>query len=103
MFELKPLSKEALPRALEKAERYRLLNEAAEAESICQDVLAVEPGNQRALVTLLLARTDRFAEGHGSLEPAREALSRLDGAYERAYYAGIICERRANAHLTHGT
>jgi len=27
MFELKPLSKEAIPAALEKAERYRLLNE----------------------------------------------------------------------------
>ena len=102
MFQLKPLSKEALPRALEKAERYRLLNEAAEAESICLDVLAVEPDNQKALVTLLLARTDRFAEGSGSLETAREVLPRLEDAYERAYYAGIICERRAGAHLAHG-
>ena len=50
MFELKPLSKEAIPKALERAERYRLLNEPVEAESICRDVLHVEPGNQQALL-----------------------------------------------------
>jgi hypothetical protein len=38
MSELKSLSKEAIPAALEKAMRYRLLNEPAEAESICLDV-----------------------------------------------------------------
>ena len=46
MFELKPLSREAFPAALEKAERYRLLNEPLEAESICRDILAVDPDNQ---------------------------------------------------------
>ena len=54
MYELKRLTKEAVPRALEKAERYRLLNEPTEAESICQDILRVEPDNQPALVVLLL-------------------------------------------------
>ena len=49
-------------RALAKAERYRLLNEPGEAESICLDVLEVEPDNQEALVTLLLALTDQFDE-----------------------------------------
>ena len=34
-FQLKTLSPEAVPRALAKAERYRLLNEPGEAESIC--------------------------------------------------------------------
>ena len=43
MPELKPLTKEALSRALEKAERYRLLKEPEQAESICQDVLLIEP------------------------------------------------------------
>ncbi len=43
MFELKPLSGSAIPAALEKAERYRLLNEPAEAESICRDVLKADP------------------------------------------------------------
>ena len=102
MYELKPLSKEAIPRALEKAERYRLLNEPAEAESICQDILRIDPDNQRTLVTLLLARTDQFAGLGGDAGRAREVLPRLRDEYERAYYAGIICERRAKAHLEHG-
>ena len=37
MFDLKPLSKDAIPAALSKAERYRLLNEPWQAESICRD------------------------------------------------------------------
>jgi len=63
MFELKHLSPEAIPAALEKALRYRLLNEPAEAESICHDVLTIDPENQEALVMLLLAITDRFGKG----------------------------------------
>ena len=62
MFELKTLSKSAVPAALAQAERYRLLNEPAEAESICLDVLRVEPDNQDALVTLVLSLTDQFPE-----------------------------------------
>jgi hypothetical protein len=100
MFELKPLSKDAIPAALEKAFRYRLLDEAAEAESICLDVLAVDPENQSALVILLLALTDRFAQGYArGVAQAQEVLGRLSSAYERLYYAGIICERRAKAQL----
>ena len=60
MPELKQLHKDAIPAALEEAERYRLLNEPGEAESICLDILAVDPDNQRAIITLLLAFTDRF-------------------------------------------
>ena len=52
MFEPKPLTREGIPRALERAERYRLLNEPVEAESICLDVLGAEPNSQPALVTL---------------------------------------------------
>lgn len=103
MYSLKPLTREAVPRALEKAERYRLLNEPAEAESICADVLAADPENQEALVTLLLALTDRFAEGGGEvLARARGVLPRLASAYERAYFAGLICERHAKAQLERG-
>src|SRR5574341_2557695 len=98
MFELKPLSREAVPRALEKAERYRLLNEPVEAESIARDVLTLDPANQKALVMLLLALTDQFAAGRGDTEAARALLPRLEGDYERSYYAGIVCERRAKAH-----
>jgi len=98
MFELKALTKDAVPTALEKAERYRLLNEPAEAESICLDVLAIEPANQRALVTLLLAFTDQFVEDLGDTQwRAEELLPQLATEYDRLYYAGIICERRAKA------
>ena len=103
MFELKRLSKEAIPAALEKALRYRLLNEPAEAESICHDVLAIDPENQEALVLLLLALTDRFGKGYAvGVTQAQEVLSRLQSEYERAYYAGIICERRGKAQLQQG-
>jgi tetratricopeptide (TPR) repeat protein len=104
MFELKPLSKEAIPAALEKAERYRLLNEPAEAESICSDVLAADPENQEAIITLVLALSDRLAKGYGvSDSKAKELLACIKGDYERAYYSGIFAERRAKAKLAQGT
>ena len=103
MFELKRLSPEAIPAALEKALRYRLLNEPAEAESICHDVLGIDPQNQEALVMLLLAITDRLGKGYGvGVTEAQDVLARLRDEYERAYYAGIISERRAKAQLRHG-
>ncbi len=98
MYELKQLSSEAIPRALEKAVRYRLLNEPGQAESICLDVLRVEPQNQEALVMLLLSLTDQFEQGAAPNE-ARAVVARLYGEYERAYYSGIICERQARAQL----
>ncbi|MGH9042039.1 MAG: hypothetical protein ACRDZ3_17605, partial [Acidimicrobiia bacterium] len=57
---LKRISKVAIPEALAKAERYRLLNEPNQAESICLDILEVDPKHQQALVTLILAMTDQF-------------------------------------------
>jgi hypothetical protein len=100
-FELKPLSKSAIPAALEKAQLYRLLNEPWQAESICQDILRVDPRNQTALVTLVLAITDQFG-AHVSSARAHEALARINGEYERAYYAGIISERSARARMQQG-
>ena len=100
MFQLKQISKTALPGALAKAERYRLLNEPEEAESICRDVLAVEPNHQAALVTLLLALTDQFrAQGHDGIRDAEATLGQLTDEYQRAYYGGIIRERWARALL----
>ncbi len=104
MSDLKPLSQEAIPAALEKAERYRLLNEPGEAESICLDILRTDPENQSAVITLLLAVTDRFGKGYGvSDTQTKELLSRVKGDYERAYYSGILAERRAKAKLSQGT
>ncbi len=103
-FELKPLSSEALPAALDKAVRYRLLNEPMQAESICLDILAIEPDNEKALITLLLALTDQFDRRMSSaVKEARDLLSRFDSDYHRAYYEGIIWERRANALHERGT
>jgi hypothetical protein len=100
VFQLKSLSQEGIHAALKKAERYRLLNEPWEAESICLDILEVDRANQDALVLLILARTDQFVSGAGAdIQAARELLPRLHGEYDRAYYAGIICERRASALL----
>jgi hypothetical protein len=104
MFELKLLSKEGIPGALAKAERYRLLNQPWEAECIYRDVLQVDPSDQEATVGLVLAITDQFGQGlRGSVNQAREVLPRLSSEYDRAYYAGIICERRARALLQQAT
>ncbi len=104
MFTLKSLSEAAIPGALDKAEHYRLLNEPWAAESICLDILQTEPGHQRALRILLLARTDQFgAESARLTALARECLPLFTSAYERAYYGGIIFERRAKAQLDRHT
>jgi len=100
---LKPITREGIPAALQKAERYRLLNESWAAESICLDVLEIDPANQEALVALLLSITDSFSEDLAEgVHRAREVLPRLTDEYERVYYAGIICERRARAQLHRG-
>ncbi len=104
MSELKRLHKDAIPAALEKAERYRLLNEPGEAESICLDILHVEPENQQAIITLLLALTDRFNKGYGVSETqTKELLARMKSEYDRAYYSGIVAERRAKMKLRQHT
>jgi hypothetical protein len=100
-FELKLLSRNAIPEALEKAQRYRLIGEPWQAESICLDVLRVEPANQTALVTLLLAITDQFATEIPASR-AREVLRSIQGEYEKAYYNGIIYERCARARMRQG-
>jgi tetratricopeptide (TPR) repeat protein len=100
MFELKRIGPEAIPAALDKAERYRLLNQPEAAESICEDVLAIDPENQAALVWLLLALTDQFRLGDNeSFHHAEAVLPRLHSEYERQYYSGLIWERRASARL----
>ena len=103
MFELKPLHHEAIPAALEKANRYRLLNEPGAAESIYLDILAIDPDNQEALVNIVLAMSDRFSKdyavGEGRIQ---DFLSKIEGDYERAYYTGIVYERRGKAVLGQG-
>jgi hypothetical protein len=102
-LELKPISAAALSSAIEKAEHYRLLNEPMLAESICLDVLATAPNNQRNLVCLILAVTDQFSAGVGPHVKGqlKDFISRLDSDYQRAYYTGITAEREAAAVLAH--
>ena len=103
MSELKTISPQAIPRAIQKAERYRLLNQSWATESICLDILEIDSANQPVLVMLLLAITDQFDREPGELaRRAREVLGRLTDPYQRAYYAGIIAERLAHAQLTSG-
>jgi hypothetical protein len=99
-FELKKLSAEAIPPALERAERYRLLNEPVQAESICLDILAVQEDNQQALVILLLALSEQFGENiTEKLDRAWSILPKLNDEYQRAYYQGILLERQARLYM----
>ena len=100
MFQLKRISKESIPSAIEKAERYRLLDEPGLAESICLDILEADPQNAKAIIILLLAITDQFGStSAGDVNRARQLLPRLQNDYEKNYYAGIICEREGIAIL----
>jgi len=98
-FKLKVLSAAAIPAALERAERYRLLNEPTQAESICLDVLEVDPKNQSALILLLLSLSDQFGDSHSSIKRALALLPRLNSEYHQMYYQGVIYERQARAQL----
>jgi hypothetical protein len=99
-FELKKISPDGIPHALEKAERYRLLNDPQQAESICLDVLAVDGDNQDALRVLILSLTDQFtASAGGNAQDARKQISKLSDEYERAYYTGLVHERETRAYL----
>jgi hypothetical protein len=103
VFELKPIERESIPRALERAERYRLLNEPRLAESICLDVIAIDTDNQAALRCMLLALTDQFGHSSGPVrDQAKQILPRLKSQYDRVYYAGIISERYARQQLQQG-
>src|SRR5688500_3327010 len=100
MFKLKPISKESIPVALEKAERYRLLGEPLLAESICLDILETDTKNNKAVVFLILAITDQFnISSEADPKRAKQLLTRLTDEYERHYYAGIISEREGKSTL----
>ena len=97
MFALKPITHESVAGALAKAERYRLLNEPAQAESICRDILNLEPDNTEAQISLVLALTDQIPEDSQLFTEALKTAGAMESAYHRAYYTGIAWERRAKA------
>ena len=102
MFALKPISRDSVDGALARAERYRLLSEPHEAESICRDILEVDPANRQARISLVLALTDEIQQESGAFAGAMEAMSGLETEYDRTYYSGIAWERRAKASYAAG-
>ena len=80
-FKLKSISQAGIGTAIAKAERYRYLNEPEEAESICRDILAVDPNHQLAKRILGLAITDQFSGGVN--DRVTEASSVFDSLEER--------------------
>jgi tetratricopeptide (TPR) repeat protein len=102
-YQLKRISHAGIPEAIEKAELYRKLNEPEEAESICRDILAIEPQHQLALRLLGLALTDQFSgAGTDRYRETEEIFQTLSNPYERLYYTAILHERRCKAQLKAG-
>jgi tetratricopeptide (TPR) repeat protein len=102
-YKLKPISKAGIAEAIAKVELYRYLNEPEEAESICHDILAIDPQNQLALRMLGLTITDQWATGTCErYRVVEETFQKLSDRYERSYYMGILFERRAKAQLRNG-
>lgn len=102
-YNLKPITIEGIAEATLKAERYRYLNEPEEAESICRDVLAIDPTNQTALRLLGLSITDQFlGVSSDRFREVNEIFQKLSDRYDRLYHTGLLYERRAKAQLYAG-
>jgi len=102
-YHLKPISKAGIAEAIAKVELYRYLNEPEEAESICRDILAIDPQHQLALRFLGLSITDQFGSGTTDrYREVEETFLKLTERYEQFYYTGILYERRAKAQLRNG-
>jgi hypothetical protein len=102
-YQLKSISKAGIAEALAKVELYRYLNEPEESESICRDILAVDPQQQLALRLLGLSITDQFTGGVSDrCQEAQEVFEKLKDKYEQLYYQGLLQERRAKAQLRAG-
>src|SRR6185436_17903467 len=101
MHELKPISHDAIPRAIQKAERYRLLNQSWPAESICLDILEIDPENHQVLAMRVRALTDlQSGVAASGVKRAKEYLARMTEEYQRTYYSGMSAERRGQALLS---
>ena len=105
MSELKPISKDSIPKALIRAKHYRLLNEPWQAESICRDVLKIEPTHQQAILYLILSITDQFGNDRSSVNTAeaKELCMKLSSPFEQKYYRGIIAERMGKTTMQRNT
>jgi hypothetical protein len=102
MSGMKRLAVESVGRAMRDAERYRFLGEPCEAESICRDVLDVDPDNHEARITLILSLTDQFRIDLSRVAEATTLAAQLEEPYERFYYSGLVVERVAKTQLARG-
>lgn len=100
-LQLKKISPEYITKALDKAEKYRMLNHPKTSESICRDVLEIDPHHQDAIVQLIISITGQFSNPGKypgtKLKNAQEWVSKLDNEYLRLYLSGLILERWAKA------
>ncbi len=102
-LKLKPISRAGINEAIAKVELYRNLNEPGEAESICRDILALDPNHQEALRLLGLAITDQFKGASSDrYAEAPAPLSSLTNDYERAYYCGIAPRAKSESAASRG-
>jgi tetratricopeptide (TPR) repeat protein len=102
-LKLKTISKDGIPEAISKVELYRYLHEPEEAESICHDILAADPGNQSATRLLGLTLTDQFEGRHPDrYAEAEKIFQSLTNPYDHLYCRGLLLERRAKAQMKAG-
>lgn len=98
----KKITPESIAAALDKIERYRLLNQPDQAESIARDILEVSPDHKGALRELGLALTDQFDRHPGKFAEALEVFGRIRDPYETPYLLGLAHERLCRARLATG-
>jgi tetratricopeptide (TPR) repeat protein len=99
---LHDIHSDSIELALDKARQYRSLLEPEIAESICLDVLHIDPENQQALVVYILALSDQLhhAGKKTQVQSIEEAIQKLQSRYQQHYYTGLLNERRARFMLT---
>ena len=90
-YELKRISAAGITEAIAKVELYRSLNEPEEAESICRDILAIEPQHQLALRLLGLALTDQFTGGTSDRyreaeQPSSSSATPMSGSTTQGFF-----------------
>lgn len=92
----------AVKKALKKAKQYRSLLEPEIAESICLDILNIDPENQDVLIVYILALLDQISrtENQTHIKTIERTIDNLTSQYQRYYYLGLLSERRARHLLT---
>lgn len=101
-LDLHDIHPDSIELALDKARQYRSLHEPEIAESICLDILHIEPENQKALVLYILALSDQLhhAGKKTQVQSIEQAIQKLQSRYQQYYYTGLLHERRARFMLT---